>query len=165
MSEDWVVNSSPLIALARIGQTRLLGQLARKAIIPRAVAREIEAGATDDPARLALAAGELEIVESPPLEPELIAWDLGAGETAVLALALQDQRWTAIIDDAQARRCARSLSVPVKGTLAVIILAKQRGFITSAAALLRELRRAGFRLDDRTIRQALAHTTGESWDD
>jgi len=153
-----------LISLARIGQTRLLGELAEQVVIPLAVAREIEAAAVDDPARRALAVGEFRVVESPPPAAELLAWDLGAGETAVLSWVMQNSRWTAILDDAQARRCARSLSVPVKGTLAVIVLARQRGLIASAAALLRELQRVGFRLDDNTIRQALARTVGEAWD-
>jgi predicted nucleic acid-binding protein len=67
------------------------------------------------------------------------------------------------VDDAAARKCARSFSLPVKGTLAVILLAHQRGLVDSAAELLRSLQRAGFRLDDRVIREALAQVTGEIW--
>lgn len=68
-----------------------------------------------------------------------------------------------IVDDAAARKCARSFSLPMKGTLAVILLARQRGLIRSAAELLVSLQQAGFRLDDRVIRDALAHITGEHW--
>jgi predicted nucleic acid-binding protein len=51
----------------------------------------------------------------------------------------------------------------MKGTLAIVILAKQHGLIESAAQVLRALRSAGFRLDDAVIRDALARTVGEQW--
>jgi predicted nucleic acid-binding protein len=72
--------------------------------------------------------------------------------------------WTAILDDGAARRCARSFGVPIKGTLAIVILAKQQGLILSAAEVLRELLNNGFRLDKAIIREALARTVGETWD-
>jgi predicted nucleic acid-binding protein len=52
---------------------------------------------------------------------------------------------------------------PVKGTLAVVILAKQRGLVPSAAQLLRSLQAAGLRLDEQIIRAALGRTVGEEW--
>ena len=68
------------------------------------------------------------------------------------------------LDDAAARKCARSFDLRLKGTLAVIILAKQRGLIPSAADVLRSLLRTGFRLNERTIREALSRTVGERWE-
>jgi predicted nucleic acid-binding protein len=73
--------------------------------------------------------------------------------------------WTVIVDDAAARKCARSFGLPFKGTLAVIILAKQHGLIPSAADVLRSLLRGGFRLDEGVIREALSRTVGETWDE
>jgi len=67
------------------------------------------------------------------------------------------------LDDAAARKCAHSFSIPVKGTLAVVLLAKQRGLIASAAELIQALVDVGFRLDEQTVRAALAHTVGETW--
>lgn len=117
----------------------------------------------DDPARAAITAGELTIIETPPPPTELLAWDLGEGETAVLAYAITNPGWTVILDDAAARKCARSFSLPMKGTLAVILLARQRGFVRSAGELLVSLQQAGFRLDESIIRDALEHVTGEPW--
>ncbi len=51
MTERWVINASPLIVLARIGYERLLCDLPDQAVIPQAVASEIEVGPQDDPAR------------------------------------------------------------------------------------------------------------------
>lgn len=163
MAERWVSNASPLIVLARIGQADLLLSLAEQVVVPRAVATEIEAGPAQDRARQLLAAGRFTVVDSPPPPPELLAWDLGRGKTAVLALTLAEKEWTAILDDGAARRCARSFSIPVKGTLAVVLLARQQGLIPSAVEVIQDLITNGFRLDDRIIREALARTVGETW--
>ena len=163
MGEQWVLNASPLIVLAQINQIDLVPALADAVVVPGDVVSEIEAGPPDDPARLYLETGDLSVVEAPPPTAELLAWDLGRGETAVLSYARHHPNWTAIIDDKAARKCARSFSVRVKGTLGVIILARQRGLIPSATELLRELRRNGFRLDDRLIRETLRRTVGEAW--
>jgi len=162
MSEQWVLNASPLIVLARVGQAHLFTALAEKVVVPRAVVAEIEAGPGDDAARRWLRNAPLPVVETTP-HPQLQAWDLGAGETAVLTYALATPGWTAILDDGAARRCARSFAVPCKGTLAVVILAKQRGLIPSAAEVLRALLANGFRLDETILREALARTVGEPW--
>jgi predicted nucleic acid-binding protein len=47
--------------------------------------------------------------------------------------------------------------------LAVVLLAKQYGLIASAAQVLHDLQSADFRLDDRTIRDSLERTVGETW--
>lgn len=163
VAERWVINASPIIALARVGQVELLSRLPVKAVIPQAAADELGQAPESDPARQAIESGLFKIVQTPAPPQELLAWDLGAGETAVLAYALGHPKWTAILDDGMARRCARSFSLQIKGTLAVVILAKQHGLIESAAQVLHALRGADFRLDDTVIRDALARTVGEAW--
>jgi predicted nucleic acid-binding protein len=71
--------------------------------------------------------------------------------------------WTAILDDALARKCARSFSLPYKGTLAIILMAKLRGSIPSAGDVVRLLKANGFRMDDETIRAALKQVADEEW--
>jgi predicted nucleic acid-binding protein len=48
--------------------------------------------------------------------PRVAAWDLGAGETAVLSHALANPPLRAVIDDMDARRCAQTLGIPMLGT-------------------------------------------------
>jgi predicted nucleic acid-binding protein len=162
MSERWVLNASPLIVLARAGLEDLLSKLPEQVVLPQAVETEIQAGPAGDPARLALAAGKFSLVDA-PLREEILTWDLGRGETAVLSYALSNPGWIAILDDRAARTCARSYSIPCKGTLAVVIQAKQEGEIDSAASVMRSLQAAGFRLDETVVRQALKQTVGEDW--
>lgn len=163
VAEKWVINASPIITLARIGQVELLARLPEKAIVPQAVANELHQAPESDPARLAIEGNVFNIVKSPEPPPEILAWDLGKGETAVISYALVHPDYVAVLDDSMARRCAYSFSLKMTGTLAVVILAKQHGLIESAAQALHALRDVDFRLDDTIIRDALARTVGESW--
>ncbi len=103
MPEQWVLNASPLIVLARVGLEHLLWELPDKVVVPHTVIAEIEAGPTDDPARRVMAERRFLAVHVAPL-PQILAWDLGAGETEVLSYPLRHPDWTAILDDAAARR-------------------------------------------------------------
>jgi predicted nucleic acid-binding protein len=163
VAEKWIINASPVIALARVGQVGLLARLPEQAALPQAVAEELSVAPEDDHARQALESGLFKIVKAPAIPDNILAWDLGKGESAVLAYALAHPEYVAILDDGAARRCARSFSLHVTGTLAVVILAKQHGLIESAAQVLHALRGADFRLDDELIRDVLARTVGEKW--
>ena len=164
MTEHWILNASPIIALASIGGEDWLPALTDRIVVPRAVAEEILAGPKDNAYRL-IADVKFTIIDPPPPPPELLAWDLGSGETAVLALAMTEPGWTVILDDGLARKCARSFSICVKGTLAIVVLARQRGLIVAAAEKLRELQARGFRLNDRVVRETLKQSVGEAWDE
>jgi len=161
MAERWVVNASPIIVLAKAGYAHLLSALTAEIVVPQAVIDEINAGPSDDPARLWFAERPLPVAAVSELPAELLAWDLGAGETAVMAYALANSGWTAIIDDNAARKCARSFGIRVKGTLAVVIMAKQRSLIPSAAAVMRQLQQHGYHIQESIVRDALAQTVGE----
>jgi predicted nucleic acid-binding protein len=163
VTERWVLNASPLIVLARVGLEGLPLSLAAQVVVPRPVAEEIQVGPALDPARQALAADRFTIVDPPPPPAELLAWDLGYGETAVLSWTIAEQGWTAILDDGEARKCARAFSVSTKGTLALVLMAKQRGLIPSAGEVIQALVNTGFRLDERVIQDALARTVDETW--
>lgn len=164
MPKKWVINASPLIVLAKVDFLHLLTQLADEVIIPQAVVTEIMAGPVDDPARRFFQKqADFSIADRFPTSEEVLAWDLGAGETAVLSYALAHQGWTALIDDNSPRKCAQSFLIPVKGTLGVVIQAKQAGIINSAADVLIQIQNHGFRLNDIIIRDALRESVGEIW--
>jgi predicted nucleic acid-binding protein len=163
MPEQWVVNASPLIVLGKIGQLDLLTKLPQRIVVPAAVVTEILAGPEGDAARLAIQTKMFTKVNTPAIVPELAAWDLGAGETSVLAYALAHPGWITILDDGAARKCAKTFGIPMKGTLAVVILAKKRGLIPSAAKVLHAIQEAGLRLDEGLIRIVLKQTVGEDW--
>ena len=162
MAERWVLNASPLIVLSKINHQNLLEQLADEILVPQAVLAEINAGPPDDHARRFLAEEPFPVAPVAN-EPSILAWDLGAGESAVLSYALTHPGWKAIVDDGAARRAARILDIPISGTLGIIIRARKENRIPAAVPLLKALQDQGFRLDDDVIRIALERTVGEEW--
>lgn len=73
----------------------------------------------------------------------ILAWDLGAGESAVLAYALDRLGALAIIDDLQARRCAEAHGIPLRGTVGLILRARRLELIPTAREALNRVRQAG----------------------
>jgi len=163
MSDRWVLNASPLIVFGKIGRLELFSQLAEEIAVPRGVAQEILAGPETDAARMAIEANMFQLVDGQEPTPELAAWDLGLGETAVLSFALEHPGWTAMLDDGAARKCAITFGVKVKGSLAIVVLARKRGLIPQAKQILHTMQEVGLRLDERTIRQVLKETLNEDW--
>ena len=89
MTERWIIDASPLILLGKAGQLDWLPQMGR-IVIPESVAAEVAAGSPADPARQWLAASEGVAYIERDIAPtsDLLAWDLGAGETAVIAMSM-----------------------------------------------------------------------------
>ena len=163
MEPKFVVNASPLIVLAKIEHVHLLEQLSAEFVIPEAVIIEINAGSNQDAAKRLLTSHDLSIVSSPVPSAELTSWDLGAGETAVIAFAMANAGWTAILDDRAARRSAQALGISVMGTLGIILKAKQTGLIPSAAEVLQQIIDHDFRIDNQLLTTVLPKTVSESW--
>jgi len=162
VSDLWVVNASPLIVLAKAGRLNLLEEITSELLVPPAVVSEVLAGAAADPARRALEAGWGKRVSSPKV-PEIVReWSLGAGESEVIALTMENKGRTAVLDDADGRMCARAVGIAMIGTLGVVIRAKRLGYVESAGEVIVAMRDAGLRLDDTTIELALRHV-GEEW--
>ena len=142
--EAVVVNASPLITLFRSGQADLLPRLFSRIIVPDAVWREVTVDEWDDAAARDLGAQPWPIREVVATSAQVEAWNLGAGETAVLSHALAHPPMRAIIDDADARRCARTLGIPLLGTGGLLILAKRRGLLPSVTKALKNCATLGF---------------------
>lgn len=152
----WIVNASPVILLAKINQADLLLHLPDSTVIPQSAATEILAAPSDDPGRVWLEARRESIVQpDKPLPPEIAVWDLGAGESAVLAWAMTDRTSEALLDDRAARRCAEVMKINVTGSLGVIVAAKKRGLVPLAAPLISALRAAGAHIGDTLAATAL----------
>ena len=156
MSEAWVLNASPLILLSRIDRLDLIEHLAPVILVPNAVIDEVRAGQDKD--RMAAAAlkwAERYRVEDATVVASIEHWDLGLGESQVIAHSVGSSRW-AVLDDRAARRCAVAHGVPVIGTLGVVLRAKKRGQIDSARPVVKKLIAAGMFLDDEFVNGVLA---------
>jgi predicted nucleic acid-binding protein len=155
VSEAWVVNASPLILFARIGRLDLIEQLAPAILIPNAVIQEVRAGQQKDrTAAAALDWAEQYRVEDVTLVASIEHWDLGPGESQVVAQSLGSLRW-AVLDDRAARRCAVAHAVPVIGSLGMVLRAKKNGLTERARPLVEAMIAAGMFLDDQLVNDSL----------
>lgn len=158
MFDRAVVNASSLILLSKAGRLDLLRDIAQNVIVPEPVAEEISRYDVSDPTRVALHASDWLTVTPVPRVPEtILAWDLGQGESSVIAYAFtQSTPIIAILDDLAARRCAKTFRVPYLGTLALVLAAKKQGRIKSAREVVAKLVACGMYLSSRVINQALS---------
>lgn len=157
MAESPAINTSPLIFLSKANVLHLLQIVSVQIIVPEAVATEIQAyGETDITARTLAATDWLVVTPMPPVPPIIQSWDLGAGESAVLTWGYTHPDTEVILDDLAGRRCATTLGIPIRGTLGLVLTAKQRGEIPTARPVLEQLRLSGMYLSDRVMNQALA---------
>ncbi len=102
---DLVVNASPFILLCKAGRVDLLQQLSESIVMPRGVVAEIEAQADDTSSQMIHGLAWLTIADV--VVPDSIkAWDLGAGESEVVAYALQHRTFRPFLDDAEGKACA-----------------------------------------------------------
>jgi predicted nucleic acid-binding protein len=163
MSDTWIVDASPLIALAKVNLLDLLTAPARHVWIADTVVREVSSGPTSDPARLALESGWGERRADALVPSALAAWRLDAGEEAVLALALATSGARAVLDDGDGRRAARSLGIPIIGTVGVVAEARREGRIEALAPALRALALAGLYLPPDTVLAPTLAAMGEAW--
>ena len=142
-----VIDTSPLIVLFKSQLDDLLPQLFTEIIVPGAVWDEI-AGKTDIVSRQLPTVFWPQRVDLENVSPVITAWGLDPGESEVLSFELENNGYQAIIDDAAARRVAKTLGIPIIGTAGTILLAKQRRLISSISAPIKTLRNAGLWLAD-----------------
>ena len=156
--EPVVSNSSPLIALATIGRLALLKGLFEEITIPKAVYEEIVAQGQGEPGSKEVA--EAEWIHTTPVEDRLavalLQESLDMGESEAIVLGQQLGTRYVLLDDELARRKADRIGLPVAGTLAVLLMAKEAGLIPTIGPVLDELRQTDFRASERVYAAVLA---------
>lgn len=156
MAEPWVINASPIIVLAKIGLIEKVPALAGPLVVPEPVAEEINRGAADDAAvRWLEGAGRGFIRPAEPVPSQLAGSGIGRGEKSVIAWALVHPGFVAVLDDSAARSQARSLSVPVLGTVGVVIRMRQAGLIDKVKPRLLQIRQEGGYIGESLLKEAI----------
>jgi predicted nucleic acid-binding protein len=158
-----VFNASPVIILAKAGLLDQLAALGNHVIVPQAVIEEVtRIDNPGDPARIWLENPSCSVLRpaSPPISSFLAAWDLGAGETAVIAIAANTPDAVAVLDDLAARRCAQAHGIEVMGSLGLALLAKKRGVIPNVGKALDAIVAAGLFIAPRHL-VAIREQAGE----
>jgi predicted nucleic acid-binding protein len=157
MPDTLVINASPLIFLGNAGLLDLLrAGGATRFVVPSAVLDEVtKSQHTDASARLVAQATWIERAPTAPIPQAIIEWDLGPGESAVIATCLELRDAVPVIDDLAGRKCARSFRLQVIGTIGVVIAAHRVGQINDPRKVLHVLRESGMWISDRVIENAL----------
>jgi uncharacterized protein len=157
-----VANASPLIFLTEVGLLEVLRQPGVPVLVPDTVLVEIGRLGPNDPAiQVVQQSGWMQIVPTPTIPDVVLVWDLDAGESAVLAVALNHPDSMAVLDDQPARRCAQVLNIQTQGTLGLVLVAKQQCLIPVVRPVLEQLKQAEMYMSDRLENQILA-AAGES---
>jgi predicted nucleic acid-binding protein len=150
-----ITNTSPILYLYRIGVLEWLPQLCDDIWIPQAVVDELQQGQSkgyDVPMPGAYA--WLQVVEPRVVPSQWLSLDLGPGELAVLAIALEYPQRVVLLDDSRARRIAQAAGLMVWGTLRVLLEAKSQGLTERVAPHVDRLRNVGIWMSE-AIRQRI----------
>jgi len=156
---DFVVNASPLILLCKAGYIRLLEGLCRSVSVPRAVLEEVTAYPEDEAGSSVRSFPWLTQVDV--VVPDSIkAWDLGAGESEVIAYAFRCDGVRPLLDDAEGKACALAHGLRPLGTAGLLVLAKRSGLIPSVKPALGIIREKGLWISDSVV-ETVVRIAGE----
>ena len=152
-----ISNASPLIGLSVIDQLGILKELWGKIIIPDAVYKEtvINGKGKSGADKISAACGEWIKVATVVnrSEVEVLKTILDDGEAEVIALGQELKASLLLLDNKEPRIFAKSVNMQVIGTVGIIKLAWQKGFIKKPIDELYKLRLNGFWIDDELIRR------------
>jgi predicted nucleic acid-binding protein len=151
-----VINPSPLIFLSRSRYLSLLQAFAREKRVPDPVAGEIRhRGSQDITIQATEQTAWLISKPAPDIPAPIVEWQLGVGQSSTLALGPEHPDTEAIIDDRAGRRCAGSLGIPVRGTLGIVLVAKQGGVVREARPIIEDMMGPGLYLSREVVEAAL----------
>jgi predicted nucleic acid-binding protein len=140
-----VVNTTPLIALSHVDQLDILKEMYGEVVIPEAVYKELSAK-PESVCKIAVD-HSLDWIQIRGIHNQLAKsmykTQLHEGEVEVMILAQEINADVVIIDDANAKKHAKYLGLPVTGTLGVLIKAKQQRYLQELKPILYQMSENG----------------------
>lgn len=146
MNNVIISDTSCLITLANIDKLHILRDLYGQVLITQKIQEEF---------------GEpipewIHIVEQVNTEKQQqLELKLDPGEASAIALALQTNRATLIIDEIKGRKIAKSLGINIIGTIGIIVLAHKNKIIDDPLSIILQLVNKGFRLSDTLLNKLI----------
>jgi predicted nucleic acid-binding protein len=146
MRRTIISDTSCLIVLSKIGEIELLEKVYGHILTTVEIAAEFGEKLPD----------WIEvIVVKDILRQQLLEMQIDKGESSAIALALETNESTLILDDYKARKVANQLGLTFTGTIGVIIKAKLSGKIESIKPILSKIKQTDFRISSELETQAL----------
>jgi len=151
-----VSNSTPLIALSRIGRLDLLKQYFSEIVIPQAVYQEVVVSGGDRCG--AKEVKKLERIKVKEIKNNLAVETFGTivdrGEAEAIVLAAEMKASLLMIDDADGRGVALGMGLKVTGTVGILLMAAKDGKVELKRSL-DQLLAAGFRLSEKEYQRII----------
>jgi predicted nucleic acid-binding protein len=151
-----VTDSSPLVALAIVGQLELLDKIFAHVLIPETVYRE----ATEEgkPGAAEIAAWGSDKVNKVKDQNTVDAFmtSLDPGESEAMALYEEQKADYLLIDEKKGRKTALVKGMNVIGSIGVLLRAKQDGLISSVKPFVEQLRNSTVYFSDSLLDLALS---------
>ncbi len=133
-----VVNTTPIISLAAIGQLELLEKIFGKIIIAQAVHDEIKA--KQNYGFHEVDSDFIEVRQNQgQLYKDFLLTELDLGEAETIILAKEMNADFVIIDEALGYKIANNVGLTTIRTLSILLRAKEKGHITTIKPLLDEM--------------------------
>lgn len=133
-----VADTTPISELAKVGRLELLRELFGTVIIPDEVYGELTVG--NHPAAIQVPQARWIIVRSVEDREQITTLqtetDLDLGECAAMILARELPASQLLIDDLDGRKIAQLKGLQIIGTVGIVLLAKENGFITTVKEIL-----------------------------
>ncbi|MDR1256870.1 MAG: DUF3368 domain-containing protein [Spirochaetaceae bacterium] len=150
-----VSDASPVIALAVCDKLDLLDKLFDKVCIPQAVFNELIVPNKPNVELITEWAKDRIVLVKAAVMVAAFSLNLDPGESEALSLYWEIAADNLLIDEKKGRIIAARNGVRTVGTIGVLLLAKQKGFITEVKPSLDILMKTGFRMSDILYRQIL----------
>jgi predicted nucleic acid-binding protein len=152
-----VADTTPISELAKVNYLNLLPKLFGRIAIPQGVYDELTTG--QHPAALLMR--ELSWLDVVAVNNRLTVKELqqvgslDLGESEAIALAEEMKADRLIIDEKAARRVAMARSLPLIGTMGVLLLGKRQGELENVKDVLDQMQQQGTRIKDHLYTQVL----------
>ena len=141
-----ISDTSCFIILSNIGELELLHKVYGQVATTMEVAAEF---GQDLPSWI-----EIKAARDKHLQ-QVLEMQIDKGKASAIALAIETQGSTLILDDYKARKIATSLGLSITGTLGVIIKAKLQKVIPTIKPIIDKMKKTNFRLAVEIEKQAL----------
>jgi uncharacterized protein len=155
-----VSNSTPLIALARLGRLNLLASLFKRILIPAEVQHEVTVAGRGLPgAEEVRNANWIEVApQRSSADPSLTqaCQNLGAGERGAILLAKTLSADLILLDEWKARRVAREAGLSMVGSIGILEAAARSGLVSDLRQAYIDLLLHGIRFDIKLLQDSLA---------
>ncbi|MDE0634358.1 MAG: DUF3368 domain-containing protein [Candidatus Poribacteria bacterium] len=150
-----ISNNSPLVGLLGLNLLSLLQEFYTEVWIPRKVEQEFLKKEPIVRREVLENAPWIKTVDLTDPQTAEVYVGLDEGEAEALALAAEHDARLILLDEKDGRQRAKEIGLKVKGTVGVLLEAKEEGLIVAIKPLLIQLQDNGIRLSESLINKAL----------